>query len=123
MTRQTRTLNQRQLRVAALVREGLAELLARGDSDDPALAGVSVTVSEVRMSPDLRHATVFVLPLGGEGTETVLAGLKRQAPSLSGMIGRKLGLRFSPKLVFVRDETFEHAARIEALLRAGHGRG
>jgi ribosome-binding factor A len=110
-------LGQRQLRVAALVREGLAEMLSRGQVHDPALDGASITVSEVQMSPDLRHARVFVTTLGGAREDDALAALKRAAPLLAGQIGRRLKLRFAPKLAFLRDTTFADAARIESLLQ------
>ncbi|MBM3502302.1 MAG: 30S ribosome-binding factor RbfA [Alphaproteobacteria bacterium] len=115
MTRRSVPPGQRQLRVASLVREGLAELFSRGDV--PELESAMVTVSEVRMSPDLRHATVFVTALGGEADGETLERLKQAGPSLSGELGRRLGLRFAPKLAFVRDTSFDRAARIEALLR------
>lgn len=108
---------QRPLRVGEELRHALAQVLARGDIHDSALAGLSITVSEVRVSPDLKNATAFVLPLGGENTEAALAGLDRCAPYLRGQLARLVPLRYSPRLSFRLDESFATASRIEALLR------
>jgi ribosome-binding factor A len=106
----------RQLRVGEEVRHGLARILARGELHDPALAGTTITVTEARMSPDLKHATVFVMPLAGAHAPEVLAGLKRSATFLRGLLAREVTLRFSPSLAFVLDTSFEHASRISQLL-------
>ncbi len=99
--------SQRQLRVGELIRRTLAEVLARGDVHDPDLNRLSITVGEVRTSPDLRVATAFVLPLGGQGQEDVLKLLARNKGELRRIIGKKLGLKFSPELRFQLDETFD----------------
>ncbi|HVM81829.1 MAG TPA: 30S ribosome-binding factor RbfA [Stellaceae bacterium] len=106
----------RQLRVGEEVRHGLARILARGELHDPALAQTTITVTEARMSPDLKHATVFVMPLAGAHAPEVLAGLKRSATFLRGILAREVTLRFSPTLAFVLDTSFEHASRISELL-------
>lgn len=106
---------QRQLRAGELVRHALVEVLREEDIDDPALQGVSVTVSEVRMSPDLRHATVFAQPLGGEHAAEVTAGLNRHAKFLRGRLGRHIELKFTPDLRFQVDESFEAARKMDAL--------
>ena len=106
----------RQLRVGEEVRHGLARILARGELRDPALAEATITVTEARMSPDLKHATVFVMPLAGAHAPEVLAGLKRSAPFLRGQLAREVELRFSPTLAFLLDTSFEHANRISELL-------
>ena len=106
----------RQLRVGEEVRHGLARILARGELRDPVLAEATVTVTEARMSPDLKHATVFVMPLAGAHAPEVLAGLKRSAPYLRGLLAREVALRFSPSLAFLLDTSFEHANRINELL-------
>ena len=85
---------QRQLRVGEEIRHALAGLITRGELHDPALFDVPLTVTEVRLTPDLKAATAFVMPLGGAGIEEVLAGLKRAAPWLRGRIGREVRLRF-----------------------------
>lgn len=99
--------SQRQLRVGELIRRTLSEVLSRGDIHDPDLAGVSITVSEVRTSPDLRVATAYVMPLGGRGAEDALAALRRNKGELRRAINKGLTLKFSPDLRFVIDETFD----------------
>lgn len=109
--------SQRQLRVGEELRHALAEVLSRDELRDPALSGVSITVSEVRASPDLRSATAFVMPLGGGDTATVLAALNRAAGFLRGRVGRTVRLKFAPAFRFEADTAFEEAGRIDALLR------
>lgn len=99
--------SQRQLRVGELIRRTLAEVLARGDIHDPDLNRLSITVGEVRTSPDLKIATAYVLPLGGKGSDEVLKLLARNKGELRRMIGKKLALKFSPDLRFQLDETFD----------------
>jgi ribosome-binding factor A len=115
---QTRAPSQRQLRVGEVIRHALAEILQRGEVHDPELEGIVVTVPEVRVSPDLKSATVYVMPLGGKGTETVLAAFERNKKFLRGEIARKVNLRFAPDLRFRLDETFDEGDRIDALLRS-----
>lgn len=109
--------SQRQLRVGEEIRHILAEILARGDLHDPVLAGRSITVSEVRPSPDLRNATAFVMPLAGVAEADVLAGLKRASAHLSHQVGRQLRVKFTPRLAFQLDRSFDEADRISRLLR------
>jgi ribosome-binding factor A len=109
---------QRQLRVAEEIRHILAGVLIRGDLRDPALVGVSVTVSEVRISPDLKNATVFSLPFGKAPVREVLKGLNRSAPFLRAQVGKALNLRYAPTLNFVPDTSFDEAKHIEDLLRS-----
>ncbi|MAW08183.1 MAG: 30S ribosome-binding factor RbfA [Halobacteriovoraceae bacterium] len=99
--------SQRQLRVGEVIRRTLSEVLARGDVHDPELNRLSITVGEVRTSPDLKIATAFVLPLGGKGQEDVLNLLARNKNELRRMIGKKIGLKFTPDLRFRLDETFD----------------
>ncbi|MBY5987011.1 Ribosome-binding factor A [Roseovarius sp. THAF27] len=99
--------SQRQLRVGELIRRTLAEVLARGDIHDPELNRLSVTVGEVRTSPDLKVATAYVLPLGGQGQDDVLDLLGRNKGELRRIIGKKVGLKFAPELRFRLDETFD----------------
>lgn len=108
--------SQRQLRVGELVRHKLAELLSRGDIHDDVLAAHVVTVPEVRLSPDLKLATVYIISLGGTDTEQVIDALNRHRKYIRGVIAHALNLRFSPELRFRRDETFDEASRIDALL-------
>jgi ribosome-binding factor A len=110
--------SQRQLRVAEEIRHILARLLMRGELHDPALSGVSVTVSEVRISPDLKNATVFAMPLSGKGVEDVLRGLNRSAPYLRSLVAQEIQLRYAPSLNFIADKSFDEAHHIEELLRS-----
>ena len=112
---------QRQLRVGEEIRHVLAQLFMRGDLHDPALAGRAITVSEVRMAPDLTHATIYVLPLGGENVAEVLKGLERAAPFIRGEIGRNVRLRLTPTIAFREDKGFDHAERIDRLLKGADG--
>jgi len=107
--------SQRQLRAGELVRHALAEILLEKDIQDPAMAGVSVTVTEVRMSPDLKHALCFVEPLGGANAEVVVGGLNRAAKFLRGRLGRVVDLKFTPELRFRHDESFDAAAYMNRL--------
>ncbi|HWM46325.1 MAG TPA: 30S ribosome-binding factor RbfA [Xanthobacteraceae bacterium] len=109
--------SQRQLRAGELVRHALADILSRGDLHDPVLAGHVITVPEVRMSPDLRQATIYVMPLGGKDTEAVLAALERNKRFLRGEIAHRVNLKFAPDVRFRIDERFEEAERIEKILR------
>ena len=108
--------SQRQLRAGELVRHALVDILREEDLQDPALAGVSVTVTEVRMSPDLKHAVCFVEPLGGAHAAEVTAGLNRVARFLRGRLGHAIELRFTPDLKFVHDESFGAAEKMNRLL-------
>ena len=110
--------SQRQQRVAELVRHALAEVLQRGDVQDPVLASHVVTIPEVRMSPDLRLATAYVMPLGGQDEREVLAALDRNRKHLRQEVAHRVNLKFAPDLRFRRDETFDEASRIDALLRS-----
>ena len=110
--------SQRQLRAGELVRHALAEVLREEEIADDAVRGVSVTVTEVRMSPDLRHATCFVEPLGGGHANDVTAALNRHAKFLRGRLGRLIELKFTPDLRFVHDESFEASKRIDSLFNS-----
>jgi ribosome-binding factor A len=109
--------SQRQLRVGETVRHAVAEILAHGDVHDPDLEGHIITVPEVRMSPDLKLATVYVMPLGGQDTEIVIAALNRNKKFLRGEVAHRVNLKFSPDLRFRVDDRFDEAERIEKLLR------
>lgn len=110
--------SQRQLRAAELVRHALVEVFAREDLRDPDLQGVSVTMSEVRASPDLKHMTVFVSQLGPGDPRIVAAALTRCAAFLRGRLGRTVDLRFTPQLHFEPDVSFDEARHIDELLRS-----
>lgn len=108
-------LSQRQLRAGELVRHALVEILLEEEFADPDLAGVSITVAEVRMSADLRHAVVFVQPLGGQREREVTKAMNRAAAFLRGRLGRMIDMKFTPELKFFHDDTFNEAARLERL--------
>jgi ribosome-binding factor A len=114
--RKSREPGQRQLKVGEVIRHALAEIFARGELADEALAHYSLTVPEVRMAPDLKLATVYVLPLGGEGADEVLEHLNKHKRFLRGALARRVSLKFSPKLRFAIDTSFERSRRIDELL-------
>jgi ribosome-binding factor A len=109
--------SQRQLRVGEIVRHAVADILAQGGVHDADLEGHIITVPEVRMSPDLKLATVYVMPLGGKDTEIVLAALARNKKFLRGEVAHRVNLKFAPDLRFRVDDRFDEAERIEKLLR------
>lgn len=109
--------SQRQLRVSELVRHAVADILSQGSVHDPDLEGHIITVPEVRMSPDLKLATVYVMPLGGRDIEKVLAALDRNKKFLRGEVAHRVNLKFAPDIRFHADERFDEAERIEKLLR------
>jgi len=109
--------SQRQLRVGELVRHALADILGRSGVHDPVLEGHLVTVPEVRMTADLRLATIYVMPLGGRDVGDVVAALERNKKFLRGEIARRVNLKFAPDIRFRVDERFDEAERIEKLLR------
>ena len=108
--------SQRQLRVGEELRHALVRILRDGECRDPVLENASITVTEVSMSPDLRNATAFVMPLAGTNATEVVAGLERSAVFLKGLVAREVQLRNTPNLVFALDESFDRADRISALL-------
>ncbi len=110
--------SQRQLRVGEMIRHVLSDVLTRGDVHDPDLESRIITVTEVRVSPDLRHARVAIEPLGGEGEKDVLAALKRSRKFLRGELGRHMTTKYTPDLTFEIDESFAEGARIDAILRS-----
>ncbi|MBV8978061.1 MAG: 30S ribosome-binding factor RbfA [Alphaproteobacteria bacterium] len=110
--------SQRQLRVGEMLRHALAEILVRGEIRDPDLEGISVTVTQVKPSPDMRHATVFVEPLGGRNAAQIVAALNRHKGYLRGQMGHTIALKFTPELRFIEDESFAAAQKIEALLKS-----
>lgn len=112
---------QRQRRVGEIVREALAEALARGHFRDPLLDGARITVTEVRPAPDLRSARVYVMPLGGERAGDLIDALQRAAGYLRGEVNRRVALKFSPALRFELDGSFDRVQRIETLLDTGDG--
>ena len=109
--------SQRQLRVGELIRHEFADMLSRGDIHDPVIEAHLITVPEVRISPDLRLATIYVMPLGGRDATDVVAALERNKRYVRGEIARRVNLKFAPEIRFRVDERFDEAERIEKLLR------
>jgi ribosome-binding factor A len=109
--------SQRQLRVGELIRHELAEMLSRGDIHDPVVEAHMITVPEVRMSPDLRLATIYIMPLGGRDEKAVIEALDHNRKYIRGEIARRVNLKFAPDIRFRVDERFDEAERIEKLLR------
>lgn len=104
------------LRVGELIRHKISELLARGDVHDDVLSSHVVTIPEVRLSPDLKIATVYVMPLGGDDVKPVVDALSRHRKYIRSQVAQSLNLRYAPDLRFREDETFEEATRIDRLL-------
>ena len=115
---QTTGPSQRQQRVAELIRHALAEVLSRGDFQEDVLTKNVITIPEVRMSPDLKLATAYVMPLGGKDEDAVIKALEKNKKVLRQEVARRVNLKFAPDLRFRRDESFDEAARIDALLRS-----
>ncbi|HTV37766.1 MAG TPA: 30S ribosome-binding factor RbfA [Xanthobacteraceae bacterium] len=109
--------SQRQLRVGELIRHELANMFSRGEIHDPVVEAHMITVPEVHMSPDLRLATIYVMPLGGRDEKEVLGALDRNKKYVRGEIARRVNLKFAPEIRFRLDERFDEAERIEKLLR------
>jgi ribosome-binding factor A len=108
--------SQRMLRVAELIRHSMAELLTRGAINDPVLDGHVVTVPRVKMSPDLKLASVYVMPLGGKAATEVIAALDRHKKFLRTEIAHRINLKFAPEIRFKIDDSFDNVAKIDALL-------
>jgi ribosome-binding factor A len=108
--------SQRQLRVGEEMRHGLARILGQHELRDPVLQDADITVTEVRVSPDLKNLTAFVMPLGGQRSPEIIAALQRGAGFLRGRLAREVPMRYTPSLRFALDTSFDHASRIEALL-------
>ncbi|WP_240231532.1 30S ribosome-binding factor RbfA [Devosia lacusdianchii] len=110
--------SQRMLRVGELVRHALAAMFARGDIEDDALHGAVITVPEVRMTPDLKIANAYVMPLGGQHAEEIVAALNRHRKFVRGRVAPQINMKYAPEVRFYVDDTFEEAGRIDSLLRS-----
>ena len=110
--------SQRQLRVGEALRHALAEILRRNDIQDSDLQGVSVTITQVKPSPDMRYATVYCEPLGGQNGAKIVAALNRHKGFLRGEMGHMIAIKFTPDLRFVEDESFAEAEKIETILKS-----
>jgi ribosome-binding factor A len=106
----------RQLRVGEELRHALSHILARGELRDPALADLNLTVTEVRVSPDLKGATAFVVPLGGGGLEAAVAALNRASGFFRSRLAQEVALRHAPRIAFAPDRSFDEAGRIDSIL-------
>ena len=114
----TRGPSQRQLRVGEMLRHALSEVLRENEIRDSDLDGVSVTITQVKPSPDMRYATVFCEPLGGENAKVIIAALNRHKGFLRGEMGHRISTKFTPDLRFVEDESFAEAQKIETILKS-----
>lgn len=114
---QTKGPSQRQLRVGEEIRHGLSEIFMRGELGDPRIEEASITVSEVRISPDLRNATAYIMPLNGDKKQMVLELLANSNGMIRTLISKKIHLKFSPRVHFKLDHSFETATHIDGLLR------
>ena len=110
--------SQRQLRVGEMLRHALAEVLRENEIRDSELDGVSVTITQVKPSPDMRYATVFCEPLGGQNAKAIVAALNRHKGFLRGEMGHRIAIKFTPDLRFVEDESFAEAQKIETILKS-----
>jgi ribosome-binding factor A len=110
--------SQRQLRVGEMLRHTLAQILSRSDVRDPDLEGVSVTITQVKPSADMRYATVYCAPLGGRNADSVITALNRHKGFLRGQMGQLIAIKFTPELRFVEDRSFAEAEKIETLLKS-----
>lgn len=108
--------SQRQLRAGELIRHALSEAFLRGEVHAPKLRGIDITVTEVRASPDLKNATVYCTTLGGREVDSAITKLNEAASAVRGVLGRKIDLKFTPSLVFRRDDSFDEAGKIDELL-------
>ena len=112
-----RTLSQRQLRVGEMIKQALGNIFMRGEAKLPNIETSNITVTEVRMSPDLKTAKAFVLPLGGENATEVVSNLKEFSFLVRKVLSKKIAMKFLPKLLFVKDESFDYAEKIENLIK------
>nr|WP_295885599.1 30S ribosome-binding factor RbfA [uncultured Devosia sp.] len=110
--------SQRMLRVGELVRHALAAMFARGEIEDDALRGSVITVPEVRMTPDLKIANAYIMPLGGMHAEEIVAALNRHRKFVRGRVAPQINMKFAPEVRFYVDDTFEEATRIDSILRS-----
>ena len=112
-----RTLSQRQLRVGEMIKQALGNIFMRGEAKLPNIETRNITVTEVRMSPDLKTAKAFVLPLGGKNANEIIEILKEFSFIVRKTLSKKISMKFLPKLLFVKDESFEYAEKIENLIK------
>jgi len=112
-----KTVSQRQLRVGEMIKQALGNIFMRGEAKLPNIETSNITVTEVRMSPDLKTAKAFVLPLGGKNANEIIDTLKEFSFIVRKTLSKKISMKFLPKLLFVKDESFEYAEKIENLIK------
>ena len=117
MRNQGKPITQRQLRVGEMIKQALGMIFIRGEAKIPNLETKGITVTEVRMSPDLKTARAFVLPLGGKNSNEVIEKLKEFSFIIRKVLSKKITMKYLPKLLFVKDESFEYAEKIENLIK------
>lgn len=115
--RSSKTASKRQLRVGEQLRHIISEVLSEGNIHDPDVGTTSITVTEVQPSPDMRNATVYVIPLGGVNEDTIIIGLNRSSGFVQAAMSRQLSMKFTPKLIFKKDTSFEYGDHIDTLIR------
>ena len=120
MTSLGKPITQRQLRVGEMIKQALGILFIRDEAKLPNLSTKEITVTEVRMSPDLKTAKIFVMPLGGKNTEEIIQKLKEFSFVIRKVLSKKITMKFLPKLLFVKDESFDYAEKIENLIKQTH---
>tara|TARA_B100000575_G_C23051792_1_gene605475 strand:- start:149 stop:526 length:378 start_codon:yes stop_codon:yes gene_type:complete len=113
---QKETYSQRQLKVGEIIKKSLSDFLSRDTIHDEDLQNVSITITQVTVSPDLKQATAYVMPLGGKGAIDIVAALNKNSKYIRGRIASKLSLKFTPSIIYKEDETFEYALKIDRLL-------
>ena len=118
--RATKAPSQRQLRVGELIRHALAEVFSRGEINDPDLDGVVVTVVQVSVSPDLKNAVAFVVPLGGANADLMIGALQRCSKFIRGQVGKRVALKHMPNLTFELDTSFDYSETVDRLLSTPH---
>ena len=119
----SRTLSQRQLRVGEMIKQALGNIFMKGEAKLPNIETSNITVTEVRMSPDLKTAKAFVLPLGGKNANEIIDILKEFSFIVRKTLSKKISMKFLPKLIFVKDESFEYAEKIENLIKQTYKQG
>ena len=116
----SRTLSQRQLRVGEMIKQALGNIFMKGEAKLPNIETSNITVTEVRMSPDLKTARIYVLPLGGKNADEVVEKLKEFSFVIRKVLSKKVVMKFLPKIFFVKDESFDYAEKIEKLIKQTH---
>ena len=123
MKNSAKPITQRQLRVGEMIKQAIGTLFIKDEAKIPSLSTREITVTEVRMSPDLKTAKIFVMPLGGKNTEQTIEKLKMSSFMIRKVLSKKIIMKFLPKLFFVKDNSFDYAEKIENLIKQTHKQG